>query len=724
MFAGMPGYIKSDFATSTPGTPLLTGGDSSTHPLGIPGAPTAWYAQIPANQNGANLTPASFTGTAGKFNEARQWRGNRTVLYVPSTLYGLTATLDHTLRPEKLFVYAEATIALKRDNYTFPTSLGFPYGLGFTATDALNPFRTNVTPGFVGVPVRVYYDPVDIPDSSTLQERNGASLTLGIKGNLGTRWNWTLDANGDYARQGSDAYVPVNYLQTFVTRPGPTDSGTGTRAPTSRAERLAIYNPLADRNAFPISTADVNRLFAFNRANVNYQRTAQVNPRLGGKLYDLPAGSISTQLRGEVRWEQANSSQFTPHSEEMDRMLGLTPSLAPTSITRSSSTTKAVAMELVMPVFGRRFRPIPVESAEVQASGRRNWTNRGRNGDVSSVAGQVWLTRDVSLRASLSEGIRPLSATQIQAPTISNDFQVSVTDPLRGNTAQTVVIPTYVTGGNPGLRNEFSRTRSVGVIFKPRFLEDRLNLTATYAETKRFDAVSTVSITNILNFPDDYPGRLERAPLTAADQAAGYRGGAITRLDLTQINLAKTYVETIDLRGTLRLTDRQSTLGTVQLTSLATFTNRFITQARPHAARINNISTVGGTTVNGPLKWKGNIQLWWTRDPWQAGLTARYTDKYYTDQTRPTPSIPTASGLDGDHIPSVITWDLQLGYKFAYAADRRGWRSWFTGTQWILNVRNLLDRDPPFRSDAGAGFYSRYEDPRGRFVSLQIKKSL
>jgi hypothetical protein len=39
-------------------------------------------------------------------------------------------------------------------------------------------------------------------------------------------------------------------------------------------------------------------------------------------------------------------------------------------------------------------------------------------------------------------------------------------------------------------------------------------------------------------------------------------------------------------------------------------------------------------------------------------------------------------------------------------------------------VRNLLDRDPPFRSDAGAGFYSRYEDPRGRFVSLQIKKSL
>jgi hypothetical protein len=41
-----------------------------------------------------------------------------------------------------------------------------------------------------------------------------------------------------------------------------------------------------------------------------------------------------------------------------------------------------------------------------------------------------------------------------------------------------------------------------------------------------------------------------------------------------------------------------------------------------------------------------------------------------------------------------------------------------------LNVRNLLDDDPPFRSEATGGFYSRFDDPRGRFLSLEVKKSL
>ncbi len=733
MFAGMPGYIKADFATGTPGTPLLSG-DSSTHPLGIPGAPTAWYAQIPAGQNGNNLTPASFSATAGKFNEKAEWRGNRTVLYVPSDLYGFTATLDHTFIKDKLEAYAEVTVSQKRDNYSFPTSLGFPYGLGLSATDPLNPFRTNVTPGFVGVPVRVYYDPRDIPDSSTLQERNGVSLTLGVKGKLTSRWSWTFDVNGDYARQGSDAYVPVNYLQTFVTRLALTDlplpttpAQVAARAPTSLAERRAIFNPLADRSQFPTSQADVNRLFAFNRAVVNYQRTAQVNPRLAGPVYDLPAGSLLTQLRGEVRTEQANSSQFSPHSPDMDKMIGITPAL-PAVVNRTGSTTKAAAVEAVAPVFGRKWLPGWVQSArikslEAQGSVRRNWTNRGRGGDITSIAGIVGFQGGISFRASLSEGLVPLTAASILSSPPILDTSVSLVDPFRGNTSGAVIIPTYFTGGNPDLRNEFSRTRALGVIFRPSFLGERFSLTATYSETKRFDAVGAATAVNVINFPDDFPGRIERAALTPADIGSGYTKGAITKLDLRQINLAQTYIETIDLRSTFRITDRSSRLGEMQLIPAATFTNRFVQQARPHSARINNIATIAGTGVNGPIKWKGQTALWWNRAPWAVTFTGRFIDKYYTDQTRPTPSIPLASGLDGDHIGSATVCDLQLSRTFAYGTGERGWRHWLGGTKWTVNIRNLFDRDPRFRSDPGAGFYSRYEDPRGRYVSLTVAKT-
>lgn len=722
-FVGNPGYVRADFST---GSSILSG-DSSTHPLGIPGAPTAWYAQIPAgvtNASARTLTPASFSATAGQFNQSGVWRGNRTVLYTPNTLYGLTATLDHTFRPERLFGYAEFIIGHKRASYAFPTSLG-TNGLALTATDPLNPFRTGITPGFVGVPIRVVYDPIDIGESSTIQVRNAASVTLGLKGIISSRWNWTIDANGDYARQNSQAYVPVNYLQTFLTRPGPTDPGSGTRAPTPLAQRLAIYNPFTDHLANPISQADVSRLFQWNRDSGAYQRTAQINPRISGKAYELPAGALTTQLRGEVRWERSNSSQFYPMSQDMVDMLGVTQSYAPTSITRASTTTRGAAAELVAPVIGRSFRPIPlVEAAEVQGTFRRNWTNRGRGGNVTSLAGEMKFTPGITLRGSLSEGLVPLTASQIQAPTIQNNVLQPILDPLRGNVSASTLIPTLLTGGNPGLRNEFSRTRTVGVILRPGFLNNRLSLTATYGETKRFNAVGSASSSNILNFPLDYPGRLERAPLTATDQAAGYTGGAITKLDLTQINLAKTYINTIDLRANAGLTSRESSAGHFQLISSATFTDKFLTWARPHSGQVNNLATVSGQSVLGPLRWKGSVQLWWNRDPWQAGLTARYTDKYYTDATRPTPALPTATRIDGDHIGSAVYYDLQIGYKIPYGQGARGWRTWVQGTQWTLNIRNLLDRDPPFRSDSLGGYYSRFDDPRGRFISVEIKKTM
>ena len=66
-----------------------------------------------------------------------------------------------------------------------------------------------------------------------------------------------------------------------------------------------------------------------------------------------------------------------------------------------------------------------------------------------------------------------------------------------------------------------------------------------------------------------------------------------------------------------------------------------------------------------------------------------------------------------------------VGYDFGVGQyGLRGWRTWLNDTKMTLNFRNLLDKDPPFRSDPGAGFYSRYEDPRGLFISMQIDKRI
>ncbi len=90
----------------------------------------------------------------------------------------------------------------------------------------------------------------------------------------------------------------------------------------------------------------------------------------------------------------------------------------------------------------------------------------------------------------------------------------------------------------------------------------------------------------------------------------------------------------------------------------------------------------------------------------------------------PSPSLPTATGFDGDKIPSAKTYDLQFGYSFpARQKGGRGLAPWLGGTQWTLGCQNLLNKAPAYRTDR-FGFYSRYEDPRQRFVSIQIKQTL
>ena len=99
----------------------------------------------------------------------------------------------------------------------------------------------------------------------------------------------------------------------------------------------------------------------------------------------------------------------------------------------------------------------------------------------------------------------------------------------------------------------------------------------------------------------------------------------------------------------------------------------------------------------------------------------RYTHSFLTDQTAPSPQFPAGTGIDGSRINSDLVWDMQVGRTFAYGADSRGWRRWLNGTQWTLGLMNVFDRLPPWHS---TGYYSRFSDPRGRYVYLQTKKSL
>lgn len=190
--------------------------------------------------------------------------------------------------------------------------------------------------------------------------------------------------------------------------------------------------------------------------------------------------------------------------------------------------------------------------------------------------------------------------------------------------------------------------------------------------------------------------------------------GVVTGVDTRFINISE--IETDGIDSNLSWVIPAASLGELALRANATFTNKFLTSITPITAPVNTVET-----TEGGLKWRGRASVFWSRREWTAGVTARYIHSYKTGTTIASTQFPTGTGVDGERIASELVWDLQLGYRIPYRTEAQRWRNWITGTQWTLNVQNITNRIPPWNS---SGLYSRYSDPRMRYVSLSVKKSL
>jgi len=689
----------------SPGTILI---NAAAGGLNIPGNPGARYAAIPDGltaTTGTALTPAAFTATAGTYDSEPRY--NRSVLYRPQENFALQTQFEHDFVKDKLSFYLESNVAYQYQNYSFPQFLSH----GMPPTDPFNPFRTGVVPGFVGIPITVLFDTPDIRDPSSRQTRDDARLTFGFKGKTWRDWEWTLDASGQYQRLFSNGRNPQNDLSTYLSRAGVTDTPPGI-APTSLASRWAVYNLFADHKAFPISRETEASLFGYDRHNSFYNRNAQVAFRLVGDAYELPAGPWRFSTGGEVRWDDQRTAQYIPISAGMKAATGLTDS-AP-RFTPSSETAPAAYIETTAPVFSKKWRRFGLEAAEVGASRRWSNTNHAVNTRSDTVSGSISPVSGVTLRASLTEGFTPAVVANIAAPTVTLGSNQSISDPFRGGLPTPTLVPTFITGGNPNLRVEAGRSKNFGVILRPRFLPG-FSLTVDYFESKRRDTVATPSITDILNFPQDYVGRLERAAPTPADTANGFFG-AITKLDISRINLASVWQNGFDARLAYQLPVSPATIGQLNWSLSFTNYNHHKTKVRASTGAVEFADT-----QNNPLRFRGNTSLGWQKGRYFASATARYTNSYYASTTAVKPAFPTATGIDGRKIPHSTIFDAQVGFRIP--AGAQGWKRWLDASEFRLGASNVLDTEPPFFSD-NTGFYSRYNDPRQRFVYLQVKKSL
>ena len=681
------------FTTASPSYPAVVLVNSPIIGLGIPGEVDRPFAVVPRGQDGMNLTPSSFVSSAN--SEVLERRNQRAILRRPSETYSFTAQIEHAFVPEKWEMYSEIGYSRAIDRFS---SGDLVSELKLFQFDPLNPFRSNAVPGFVGRPIYVFFDPIDLPDNTYNQVRSGARLVVGMKGLVNDRWNWTVDSSFDHTDTQTtidSPNTPLNALISFMSSRG-----------SFVYELSKIYNPLADHRAFPVSEQTIDRFFRY-RSVVNFEADVYgLNARIYGTPFHLPAGPLGLSLRGEYRREINHARSRIDSSPELNRLIGTLPSSSTTTSDQFDSLS--LAGEVRVPLISPHWRPLPLDTAELNWGTRASRTFEGGIKFVQTVAIKISPASWIGLRGSYSEGYMPPPVSARSAPVVTFNNVGGLIDPSLTN--QIPLTFTLVQGGNPTLLAETSVSKVAGIILSPRFTAG-LSFTADFWSIEGKNGIRVLLPQEILDHPELFADRVTHTVL----DSFGYTRVTI---DDRPINLATENSSGVDLA--LNGHSDFSRYGTVDFSATATLVQSYREQVFASTPPVDLLSHVGGSNrslsaASPQLPVRGRATLGWEKGNIRIGVTANYTSSYIAQ------TVKTASGQgstlnnnqDFEDVSSSTLWDLQLNYATSHLSWGRG------RTTWTLGVRNLFDRAPSYRSD-GVAFYSHFEDPRMRFVYLRV----
>ena len=677
---------------------------TATVPLQLPGNPAATVTSVPVGYNSANPAAADFAATAGQI--PLSFRRVGSVLLQPAVkIDSVNFQGEHRFIKDRLEAYTELAWRYQVGRNSLP---GIGGNASLTATSPLNPFRANPAAGRpAGVAVGIVWDPVDVPFDESYTLQRTLRLVGGLKGKLGAgkRWAWALD----YSYDRNEGYS--TYLQRTSS--------------LVDAVALGVYNPFRDLERFPhaINLAD----YTTTNINRSIPEIYVANARLSGDLWRWRAGRVALSLGAESRQEEIKSVGVQDASplRRLNNPAAVA-LLAPFSNgqTRAEREARSVYAELTVPLLGGDFRLPFAEALELSLAARHEaygsygfrstfgtgLTSTVQPGDISDTpltAAVLWRpVPDVSFRASYSDAFVSPTMSQLFAARTVLPLSSPVTffDPVFG---ATVVRPagsiTVTSGGNPFIRPESGRAYNYGVIVTPRLLPG-LTVSADLYHVVSYDQIRTPTVQTVVSF---FPGRVTR---DATNNVTAY--------DTSAINMSQVVVGGADFRVAYDF--RLAGVGDFNWQGTATYTDYY-----KQKAIIGNpfLAGVGDRTLDSgvPQRLKGSTSLTLTRDAWSASLTGRYVGRY-KDAFNSGLAVPnTNGGIDGEFVRAQLEFDLRLTYDFGEGGD--GWRRALRQTRVALGALNVFDRRPPYLSaNNGAANYSYYNDPRMRYVYLELKR--
>lgn len=596
-----------------------------------------------------------------------------------------------------------------------------PFGLPFNATlSAANPANPFTSAVIVSHPY---------PNIGRYSNNSSAGVLLTrVTGGFVAKLPGEWQAGLDYAWGRSTNNTRFDYAVL-----GDPDGPTGSAVSYNTAVSTGALDLLRDLNRHPL---DIGPYLVPGMASLDtdvHSLSQSATMRASGPVFRLPTGDVVVSASAEWRKQEVRPSVYSGVNTAA-------PQPNYSYIPGASGTNESFYLETRIPLLAPLDGATKQPRLELQVAGRHDVSrvravaqiafpalsnpagpypalayNTPRFGSSTYTVGLRYAPLpDFAFRASVGTGFLAPEANQLAATPAFTFTSFFVTDPKRGKVLTDVGPVTYSAGGNPALRPEQSKSVSAGMVFTPR-LWPAFRFSVDYTKIHKTDEISFLSDQQLFDFEDALPGVLVRAPLTPADQALGYTGGVVTRINADAVNFARREVEAVDFQADYT---RKTALGEFHVYAVATLNRSFAGQVVPTAPKLNEVGF-----LSSPLKWRGNLGLDWSRGPWSAGWNAQFYDSQliYTASATPAAIASAVRTQGADHWGSQFYHDAQVSYQLGRGQE--GWLRPFSGLKVSVGLQNVFDREPPLQAGTGTrtGFQN-IEDPRLRRYSLTLQK--
>ncbi|MEP7069997.1 MAG: TonB-dependent receptor [Usitatibacter sp.] len=424
-------------------------------------------------------------------------------------------------------------------------------------------------------------------------------------------------------------------------------------------------------------------------------RLKSFDAKVSGTVVEMPAGPLGLALGAERR-EESISDARDP--------------LSSAGLIVGSGGTAADGSRHSSGFFGELSIPL-TRDLEAQVALRHERYSDYGNSTVPKYA-LAWRAKpNVLLRAGYNEGFRAPALAELYLGQSTSFLAIVDTtrcagyrtafgtaDP-RSVSACAALQTRNITGGNPNLTAEESRSESLGLVWD---VTPRFSTSVDYYRITHKQRIATPSSAFIVANEDLFPGAVTRDPQTANDVLAGTRGpivgtGSDERVGLRRIYFNATSQATrgVDVEFTHRVA--LGNAGNLTLTSTNSYIEYFRRVVNAGRAAIE----LAGN--DGLPRYRGTHTALWSKGPWDASLAIYVIGRYNQPFTDDNNNIV--------NVTSFTTGDVQASY------------SGFRNIKLTAGVRNVTDREPPFYNGESSGYDTTTHNILGRFYYARLRFS-